>query len=80
MQKYLDEIAERSITYWAAVDWLSQFGHDPDRIRTILEEWKGTLIPEEFWGHYDAPGLDGKWSSSLGFAVRSDRSGWQLIL
>ena len=27
----LDEIAERSITYWAAVDWLTQFGHDPDR-------------------------------------------------
>ena len=24
----LDEIAERSITYWAAVDWLTQFGHD----------------------------------------------------
>ena len=51
----LDEIAERSITYWAAVDWLSQFGHDPDRSNYPLE-WKGTLIPEEFWGHYDAPG------------------------
>ena len=51
----LDEIAERSITYWAAVDWLSQFGHDPDR-KNYPEEWKGALIPEEFWGHYDAPG------------------------
>ena len=51
----LDEIAERSITYWAAVDWLSQFGHDPDRSKYPLE-WKGTLIPEEFWGDYDAPG------------------------
>jgi len=51
----LDEIAERSITYWAAVDWLSQFGHDPDR-KNYPEEWKGTLIPEEFWGQYDAPG------------------------
>tara|TARA_Y100001949_G_scaffold160491_1_gene152143 strand:+ start:212 stop:1885 length:1674 start_codon:yes stop_codon:yes gene_type:complete len=51
----LDEISERSITYWAAVDWLSQFGHDPDRLNYPLE-WKGTLIPEEFWGNYDAPG------------------------
>ena len=31
----LDEIAERSITYWAAVDWLSQFGHDPDRLNSV---------------------------------------------
>ena len=45
----LDEIAERSITYWAAVDWLSQFGNDPNR-KNYPEEWKGTLIPEEFWG------------------------------
>ena len=51
----LDEIAERSITYWAAVDWLSQFGHDPDR-PNYPEAWRGTLIPEEFWGNYDAPG------------------------
>tara|TARA_Y100001970_G_scaffold137230_1_gene168909 strand:+ start:9987 stop:11708 length:1722 start_codon:yes stop_codon:yes gene_type:complete len=51
----LEEIAERSITYWAAVDWLSQFGEDPGRSE-YPQEWKGTLIPEEFWGHYDAPG------------------------
>jgi len=51
----LDEIAERSITYWAAVDWLSQFGHDPDRLN-YPKEWKGSLIPDEFWGDYDAPG------------------------
>ena len=49
----LDEIAERSITYWAAVDWLTQFGHDPDR-GNYPDAWKGTLIPEEFWGNYDA--------------------------
>ena len=35
----LDEIAERSITYWAAVDWLSQFGHDPDR-KNYPEAWR----------------------------------------
>ncbi len=51
----LDEIAERFLTYWAAVDWLSQFGADPDR-KNYPPEWKGTLIPEQFWGDYDAPG------------------------
>ena len=51
----LDEIAERSITYWAAVDWFSQFGQGPDR-PNYPDLWKGTLIPEEFWGEYDAPG------------------------
>ena len=62
----LDEIAERSITYWAAVDWLSQFGHDPDR-KNYPEAWKGTLIPEEFWGEYDAPGWTANGVAPWGF-------------
>ena len=62
----LDEIAERSITYWAAVDWLSQFGHDPDR-KNYPEAWKGTLIPEEFWGNYDAPGWTANGIAPWGF-------------
>ena len=62
----LDEIAERSITYWAAVDWLSQFGHDPDR-KNYPETWKGTLIPEEFWGEYDAPGWTANGVAPWGF-------------
>ncbi len=62
----LDEIAERSITYWAAVDWLSQFGHDPNR-PNYPEYWKGTLIPEEFWGNYDAPGWTANGVAPWGF-------------
>ena len=62
----LDEIAERSITYWAAVDWLTQFGHDPDR-KNYPEIWKGTLIPEEFWGEYDAPGWTANGVAPWGF-------------
>ena len=62
----LDEIAERSITYWAAVDWLTQFGHDPDR-PNYPEAWKGTLIPEEFWGNYDAPGWTANGIAPWGF-------------
>ena len=62
----LDEIAERSITYWAAVDWLTQFGHDPDR-KNYPEAWKGALIPEEFWGDYDAPGWTANGVAPWGF-------------
>jgi len=62
----LNEIAERSITYWAAIDWLSQFGHDPDR-KNYPEAWKGTLIPEEFWGEYDAPGWTANGVAPWGF-------------
>ena len=62
----LDEIAERSITYWAAVDWLTQFGHDPDR-PNYPEAWRGTLIPEEFWGNYDAPGWTANGVAPWGF-------------
>ena len=62
----LDEIAERSITYWAAVDWLTQFGHDPDR-KNYPEIWRGTLIPEEFWGEYDAPGWTANGVAPWGF-------------
>ena len=64
--KILDEIAERSITYWAAVDWLTQFGHDPDR-KNYPEIWRGTLIPEEFWGEYDAPGWTANGVAPWGF-------------
>ncbi len=62
----LDEIAERSITYWAAVDWLTQFGHDPDR-KNYPEVWRGTLIPDEFWGEYDAPGWTANGVAPWGF-------------
>lgn len=51
----LEGLAERHLTYWAAVDWLSQFGPDPKR-PDYPEEWKGFLIPDHLFGNYDTPG------------------------
>ncbi|PYP34226.1 MAG: hypothetical protein DMD49_00915 [Gemmatimonadetes bacterium] len=51
----LDQLIARHTTFWAAVDWLTQFGHDPKR-GDYPEAWKGTLVPDHLWGKYDAPG------------------------
>jgi hypothetical protein len=51
----LDKLIERHTTFWAAVDWLTQFGHDPKR-GEYPAAWKGTLIPDDLWGNYDSPG------------------------
>ena len=51
----LEQLVERHLTYWAAVDWLTQFGDDPHRA-DYPEAWKGTLVPKERWGDYDTPG------------------------
>jgi hypothetical protein len=51
----LNQLIERHTTFWAAVDWLTQFGHDPKR-GEYPEAWKGLLVPEHLWGKYDAPG------------------------
>jgi hypothetical protein len=51
----LDRLIARHTTFWAAVDWLTQFGHDPKR-GDYPEEWKGILVPAHLWGDYDAPG------------------------
>jgi len=51
----LDQMVDRHTTFWAAVDWLTQFGSDPDRDK-YPDVWKGTLIPEHLWGRYDSPG------------------------
>lgn len=51
----LDRLIERHTTFWAAVDWLTQFGHDPKR-GEYPEAWKGLFVPEHLWGKYDAPG------------------------
>ncbi len=50
----LDELIRRHTTYWAAVDWLTQIGPDPDRAR-YPKAYK-RLIPKDLWGRYDAPG------------------------
>jgi hypothetical protein len=52
--RILDELIRRHTTYWAAVDWLTQIGPDPDRAR-YPKSYK-RLIPKDLWGRYDAPG------------------------
>ncbi len=51
----LNSLVDRHRTFWAAVDWLTQIGHDPQRA-SYPASWKGLLIPEHLWGNYDAPG------------------------
>jgi hypothetical protein len=50
----LDELVARHTTWWAAVDWLTMIGNDPDR--AYYPGWYRLLIPAEHWGRYDAPG------------------------
>ncbi len=52
--RILDELVRRHTTHWAAVDWLTQFGPDPDRAR-YPARYKA-LIPKDLWGEYDVPG------------------------
>jgi hypothetical protein len=52
--RILDELVRRHTTHWAAVDWLTQFGPDPDRA-SYPRKYKG-LIPKDLWGEYDVPG------------------------
>lgn len=50
----LDAMIRRHTTYWAAVDWLTQIGPDPDRAK-YPKRYK-RLIPKDLWGKYDTPG------------------------
>ena len=51
----LDGLVQRYTQFWAAVDWLTQFGDDPDRGK-YPPPWKGSLIPTARWGEYNSPG------------------------
>ena len=51
----LNGLCERHLTYWAAYDWLTQFGHDPDR-NNYPKEWIDLWIPDHKIGEYDTPG------------------------
>ena len=53
-ERILDELIVRHTGWWAASDWLTQFGHDPDRAR--YPDFYRLLIPTEHWGDYDVPG------------------------
>ena len=50
----LDQLIERHTGWWSANDWLTQFGHDPDR--ADYPDVYRLLIPTELWGNYDVPG------------------------
>jgi hypothetical protein len=52
--KILDELIQRHTSFWAAVDWLTQIGPDPDR--ALYPKRYESLIPRDLWGEYDAPG------------------------
>ena len=52
--RILDELVRRHTTHWAAVDWLTQIGPDPDRAN-YPKQYK-SLIPKDLWGKYDVPG------------------------
>jgi hypothetical protein len=49
----LDELIRRHTTYWAAIDWLTQIGPDPDRVR--YPKAYRALIPKDLWGNCDVP-------------------------
>ncbi len=49
-----DELVGRHTTYWAAIDWNTMIGHDPDQAN-YPPEWL-TYLPERLRGNYDSPG------------------------
>jgi Linalool dehydratase/isomerase len=51
----LDQLLRRYGTYWGAIDWLTQIGHDPRR-GNYPEAWNRQFIPPDRQGHYDVPG------------------------
>ena len=51
----LDRLVERMTSYWAAIDWTKQIGHDPKR--NEYPKWiYSMMIPTELRGQYDSPG------------------------
>ena len=52
--RILDELVFRHTGWWAANDWLTQFGHDPDR--GSYDDFYKLLIPPHLIGEYDVPG------------------------
>jgi len=52
--RVLDEVVERHTSWWAAEDWMTQFGPDPER-GNYPDKYRA-LIPEVLWGASDVPG------------------------
>ena len=55
----MDGLLRRHTTHWAAIDWLTQIGHDPDRAN-YPEELVRLWMPPHLVGEYDMPG----WTSN----------------
>ena len=53
-ERVLDELVTRHTSWWAAEDWMTQFGHDP--ARADYPDRYRPLIPPSRWGDYDVPG------------------------
>jgi len=53
--RILGELVKRHTTFWAAIDWLTQIGPDPDRAK-YPQDWIDTYIPKHLVGRYDVPG------------------------
>jgi hypothetical protein len=53
-ERILDELIFRHTGWWAAEDWLTQIGDDPDR-GSYPEQYR-MLIPPAHWGTYNVPG------------------------
>ena len=51
----LEQLVERHLTYWAAIDWITHIGPDPRR-GDYPQEWIDLLIPPHLVGEYDTPG------------------------
>ena len=51
--RMIDELVGRYTTFWAAIDWITQIGHDPNRDR-YPPEWF-VYMAEPLRGQYDAP-------------------------
>jgi hypothetical protein len=62
----LDRMLARYITWWGALDWMTQEGDDPARA-DYPPEWKGTVVPAELFGRYNAPGWTGNGLEPWGF-------------
>ena len=52
--RIVDELASRYVTYWGAVDWLTQIGPDPAR-ENYPPQFQAS-IPEDLRGNYDRIG------------------------
>jgi hypothetical protein len=51
----MDGLLARHTTHWAAIDWLTQIGHDPDRAN-YPDELVKLWMPAHLVGQYDMPG------------------------